>query len=60
VAPRGFVLDGTQYAALSWTELLGNVLREVAARHPDDSESVKNRNHGFASRVELLGAPNKL
>lgn len=40
VMPRGYVLDGTQYAATSWTELLSNVLREVAARHPEDFDRV--------------------
>ncbi|MCC6176124.1 MAG: hypothetical protein IT305_12530 [Chloroflexi bacterium] len=54
VAPRGFVLEGTQYAATSWTELLREVLRVLAARHPDDFDRVlelrNNRGRPLFSR----------
>jgi len=52
-APRGFILGGTQYAATKWIDVLRELARMMAERHPDQVDrllSLRGRTRAYFSR----------
>ena len=60
--PRGFVLDGTHYAASRWTDLVRQLVHELVARHAGAGERLLGVTQGrsrpiFSRRREDLVRP---